>query len=93
MDWDEFIERYLINHEEFQFQYKNYIIYFDYSGDGTKFAYYIKEYIENESIFSKIKNRNKCLKYDEFNSPEELLEKFSFDGKSFKEIWNEFDWD
>ena len=26
-----------------------------YSSDGTKYAYYISEYIENETIFSKIK--------------------------------------
>ncbi len=93
MDWDEFVERYLINHEEFSFKYKNYIIDLLYSRDGTKFAYYISEYIENESIFSIIKNRNKYLKYDEFDSPEELLEKFSLDQKKFKEIWNELEWE
>ena len=75
MNWNEFIERYLINHEEFRFKYKNYIIDLLYSSGGTKYAYYISEYIENETIFSKIKNRNKYLKFDEFDSPQELLEK------------------
>ena len=92
MNWDEFIERYLMNHEEFKFKYKNYIVELLYSSDGINYAYYISEYIENETIFSKFKNRNKYLKFDEFNSPEELLEKFSFDKKSFKEIWNELEW-
>lgn len=50
MNWNEFIERYLINHEEFRFKYKNYIIDLLYSSDGTKYAYYISEYIENETI-------------------------------------------
>lgn len=92
MDWDEFIERYLIDHEEFWFKYKNYIIELTYSRDGTKYAYFISEYIENETIFSKIKNRNKYLKYDEFDSPQELLEKFKINNKSFKEIWDELEW-
>ena len=92
MNWNEFIERYLINHEEFRFKYKNYIIDLLYSSGGTKYAYYISEYIENETIFSKIKNRNKYLKFDEFDSPQELLEKFSINNKSFKDIWNELEW-
>ena len=92
MNWNEFIERYLINHEEFRFKYKNYIIDLLYSGDGTKYVYYISEYIENETIFSKMKNRNKYLKFDKCDSPQELLEKFSINNKSFKEIWNELEW-
>ena len=67
INWNEFIERYLINHEEFRFKYKNYIIDLLYSSDGTKYAYYISKYIENETVFSKIKNRNKYLKFDEFD--------------------------
>ena len=92
MNWNEFIERYLINHEEFRFKYKNYVIDLLYSSDGTKYAYYISEYIEKETIFSKIKNKNKYLKFDEFDSPQEVLEKFSFNNKSFEEIWNELEW-
>ena len=92
MNWNEFIERYVINHEEFRFKYKNYIIDLLYSSDGTKYAYYISEFIEHETIFSKIKNRNKYLKFDEFDSPQELLEKFSINNISFKEIWNELEW-
>ena len=92
MDWNEFIERYLIDHEEFGFKYKKYIIELLYSSNGTKYAYYISEYIEKESIFSKIKNRNKYLKFEEFDSPQELLEKFRIDGNSLKEIWNELEW-
>lgn len=92
MNWNEFIERYLINHEEFRFKYKNYIIDLLYSSDGAKYAYYISKYIENETIFSKIKNRNKYLKFDEFDSPQELLEKFSINNNSFQEIWNELEW-
>ena len=63
-----------------------------YSSDGKRYAYYISEYIENETIFSIIKNRNKYLKFDEFDSPQELLEKFSINNKSFKEIWKELEW-
>ena len=43
-------------------------------------------------FFSKIKNRNKYLKFDEFDSPQELLEKFSINNNSFQEIWNELEW-
>ena len=39
MKWNEFIERYLINHEEFRFKHKNYIIDLLYSSSGTKYAY------------------------------------------------------
>ena len=53
MDWNEFIERYLINHEEFSLKYKNYIIDLLYSCDGTKYTYYISEYIENETFLVK----------------------------------------
>lgn len=92
MEWNEFIERYLINHEEFKFKYKKYIIDLLYSSDGKKIAYYISDYIEKDSIFDYIKNRNKYLYYYEFDSPQELINNFIIDGKSFKEIWNELEW-
>ena len=92
MDWNEFIERYLINHEEFSLKYKNYVIDLLWSPNGKKYSYYIKEYVPHQTLFSMIKNRNKYLKYDEFDSPQELLEKFRIDNKSLEEIWSELDW-
>ena len=91
MSWNEFIERYFINHEEFRFRYKNYTIHLFNSRGGTKYAYCICEHIEDEGVFGKIKNKSKHLKSDEFDSPQELLEKFSIDNYSFNEIWNELE--
>lgn len=59
-----------------------------YFGNETKCAYYISEYVENETIFSK-KNRYNYLKLDELDYPQELLENFSINNNSFKDIWNE----
>lgn len=92
MDWNEFFERYTTNHEEFKFKYKEFVIDLLYSSDGKKFAYYIKEYIKDETLWQYIKNRNKYLESKVFDSPQELLNNFRIDGKSFKDIWDDLEW-
>ena len=92
MNWDEFIERYVNNFEEFRFKYKNFIIDLLYSDGGTKFAYYISKYVENESLLQSIRNRKEYLDTKKFGSPEELISQFLFDGKDFKTIWHELEW-
>ncbi len=74
MIYEEFLERYLVNKEEFQFYYENKIVNICYGAKGT-FSYNI---IENDAmIFNK-----------EFNSPKELLENMEIDHIKFPELWN-----
>ncbi len=40
-------------------------------------------------LFLVKKNRNNYLKLDELDYPQELLENFSINNNSFKDIWNE----
>ena len=74
MNYDEFLERYLVNHEEFIFYYKDTEINICYGTNGT-FSYNIT------------KNRVLILKED-FSSPNELLEKIKIDGIEFPKLWN-----
>ena len=60
MTYDEFLERYLINKEEFKFYYKNKIVNICY-GEKGMFTYNI---VEN----------NVVILYKAFNSPKELLD-------------------
>lgn len=92
MSWEEFLERYLKDHEEFTFKYHNYVINLLYAPKGEGFAYYIHEYVAKQSFFQFLKNRNKWLETNTYNSPEELLEHFRIEGKRFEEIWDELDW-
>lgn len=92
MDWNEFLERYLTNHEEFHLKYHNYKIDLLYSCNGEKFAYYISHYNDNDNLFQRIKNRNRYLEFREFVSPYDLIEKFAINGKTLKDIWDELDW-
>ncbi|MBQ8404114.1 MAG: hypothetical protein IJX55_06795 [Clostridia bacterium] len=74
MNYSEFLERYLVNQEEFIFYYKDIEINICYGINGT-FSYNIT------------KNRVLILKED-FNSPNELLEKIKIDGIEFPKLWN-----
>lgn len=74
MTYEEFLERYLVNNEEFQFYYKNKIVNICYGAKGT-FTYNIVE--NNVVIF-----------YKEFNSPKELLDKMEIDNIKFPELWD-----
>lgn len=73
MTYEEFLERYLVNKEEFQFYYKNKIINICYGSKGT-FSYNVVE--GNIVILNK-----------EFNSPKELLDNMEIDNKRFPELW------
>lgn len=73
--WVEFIERFLINHEEFRFIYGDKII--DIS------------YVTN--TFTAISYGNKEIGFlkKDYNSPKAFLEDALFDGKCFQEIWSD----
>jgi len=74
MTYEEFLERYLINKEEFQFYYKNKIVNICYGEKGT-FTYNI---VENNLVIFK----------EEYNTPKELLESMEIDNVKFPELWN-----
>lgn len=73
--WDEFYNRYVINHEEFSFWYNNKII------DLIN--------LPNQSIlqFGTKENMNTYC----YSTPKELLDNALFNGKTFKEIWKELE--
>lgn len=73
MTYEEFLERYLVNKEEFQFYYKNKIVNICYGSKGT-FSYNVVE--GNIVILNK-----------EFNTPKELLDNMEIDNKRFPELW------
>lgn len=73
MTYEEFLERYLVNKEEFQFYYKNKIVNICYGSKWT-FSYNVVE--GNIVILSK-----------EFNTPKELLNNMEIDNKRFPELW------
>ena len=74
MTYEEFLERYLVNKEEFIFYYNDKIINICYGTKGT-FSYNI---IENDVlIFEK-----------EFTTPKELLDNMEIDNIKFPELWN-----
>lgn len=75
--WDEFAERFLVNHEEFVFIYS-----------GKKI--YISN-VSNKSTSISYGNNDDGFVWKDFNSPKEFLEAPIFDGKSFKEIWAKLD--
>jgi len=74
MTYEEFLERYLVNKEEFQFYYKNKIVNICYGPKGT-FSYNVVE--SNVVILSK-----------EFNTPKELLDNIEIENIRFPELWN-----
>ena len=77
--WDEFLERYLINNEEFMFIYKGKEYHFAFSLiDGREIAEL--NYGDEASGYIN----------EEYDSAEELLLKARIDGKTIKEVWDDF---
>lgn len=74
MTYEEFLERYLVNLEEFEFYYKDKIINICYGAKGL-FSYNVVE--NGVLVFEK-----------EFNSPKELLDNMEIDNIKFPELWN-----
>ena len=77
MNWNEFYQRYTINHEEFKFIFNEMIINLCWGTNGT---YSYNVYLNN-----------KCIDRNEYASPSELLDKARFNGLKLKEIYNELD--
>ncbi len=73
MTYNEFLERYLVNHDEFLFYYKNKTINLCY-GEAGKFTYNI---VEN----------NVLIEEKEYNSPNELLKDMEIDHIKFPDLW------
>lgn len=55
-----------------------------FSSDITYYVNITKKQFRLIEQFLKIKNRNNYLKFDEFDSPQELLDKFSINDNGFK---------
>ena len=81
IDWNEFYERFCINHEEFMFFYNqkeihlSFVINPDLSVKKVGVAY----------------GKNDYYQPFDFDSTDEMLSAKIFDGKSLKDIWNELD--
>lgn len=73
--WEEFYNRYAVNHEEFSFWYNNKII------DLIN--------LPNKSILQFGTKEKMNTFY--FATPKELLNHASFDGRTLKEIWTELE--
>lgn len=73
MSYEEFLERYLVNHEEFIFYYKDYEINLCYGSNAT-FSYNISK--DKKLIFEK-----------EFITPDECLRNIRIDGVTFPRLW------
>ena len=74
MNYEEFLERYLINREEFVFYYKDMEINICY-GNNETFSYNI------------CKNKKFIVK-KEFISPRELVDNIEIDNIKFPELWD-----
>ena len=74
MTYEEFLERYLVNKEEFQFYYKNKVVNICYGRNGT-FSFNI---VENKTV----------ILSKEYGTPSELLENIEIDNIKFPELWN-----
>lgn len=73
VSWEEFLERYLIHHEEFVFYYNNKEVNICWGENGL-FSY-------------NVTSGNKKLLEESFVTPQELLRNARFDGKLLEEIW------
>lgn len=76
LSYKDFLKRYLVNHEEFRFHYKEYIINLCWGKKG-KYEYNI------------IHNKRVIVSKD-YKSPSELLKNFSFENKSMMMIYKDF---
>jgi len=79
MNWEEFIDRYINNFEEFVFKYKDYKLELLYAPKGEGFTYYL--------ILNK-----KIIETNTFNSPLELLQALKIENQTLEEIWYELEW-
>ena len=79
--WEEFLERYIINHEEFMFKWGGREYWLAFSDD------------ENGKLIAELNIGYNGKGYDwrSFSSPEELLEKARINGFSIKELWDKFE--
>lgn len=75
--WIEFIERFLINHEEFMFTFRGRDISIScVSATSTALSF---------------GNQDIGFLWKDYNSPQEFLNDPVFDGKTLEKIWNELD--
>ena len=79
--WEEFLERYLINHEEFMFKYNGKEYWLAFSDDKKG------DIVAELNI---CENGIGCEWY-EYKSPKELLKNARIDGFTIKELWNKFE--
>lgn len=79
MSWEEFLERYVNNYEEFVFKYRNYRIELLYGPKSKGFSYYL---LENKKVVSN----------ETYDSPQILLESFRIDGNLLEDIWYDLEW-
>ena len=79
--WEEFLERYLIYHEEFMFIYREIEYHFAFSAD------------DKGNMVAELNVGTQEIGYDcyEYKSPQELLNKARINGFSIKELWDEFE--
>lgn len=77
VSWEEFLDRYINNHEEFIFKYKEYTINICWGWDGEwKFSY---------NVFM---GKTKVIE-EKFDSPQELLINARIKGKTIEQIYPE----
>lgn len=79
MSWEEFIDRYINNFEEFVFKYNDYRIELLYGSQGNGFVYYLVQ--DKRVVDTKL-----------YDSPNDLLEDFTVSGLKLKDIWEEIEW-
>lgn len=72
MHYNEFKMRYLIDHEEFCFIYKDYKI----------------EFVCEGSCYPIVVVKDNVIKHYEYKTPTIALKNFRIEGKSIKDIWN-----
>lgn len=75
--WDEFYERFVLNLEEFMFEYKNKEIHLSTAGYKEKTVHLAYGTFENGYM------------HKTYNSPKEFLIDKVFEGKTLSEIWDD----
>ncbi|ERJ11758.1 hypothetical protein [Haloplasma contractile] len=79
MEWQEFLDRYVNNHEEFVFKYKDIKIELLYAPKGDGFSVYL------------VKNK-KVIDEKIYSLPQKLLSDFKINGKLIIDIWDDLEW-
>ena len=79
--WEEFLERYLIYHEEFMFIYHGREYHFAFSDDNKG------------NMVAELNVGTQDTGYNSYSykSPQELLQKAKIEGFTIKELWDEFE--